>query len=367
MKILCVIDSLGSGGAQRQLVGLSISLKEKGHEISFLVYHKEDFFKHLLDAAKIPVICILETNYLLRLFKMRRSIRMGSYDAVLSFLQPANFICEIAGLPWRKWRLIVSERSANPYILTSLKVKIFLIAHFLADKVVCNSYANAKLLKKTFFNLLKNKIEVIYNFVDLKKWELQDVEYVPRRDGKVHLLVAASHQYLKNAKGLVEAIQLLPDFYKNKLKVNWYGRQDSIEVIKSFNEIKCLVSKYNLNDVIQFHQPTNELPKYMTETDAVGLFSFYEGLPNTICEAMVCGKPTIATNVSDIPLLVENGITGFLSETCNPDSIQNSLQNLLNCSNEELCKLGKNGKKRAHLLFSKEVTIDKFEKILKIS
>ena len=39
MKILCVIDSLGSGGAQRQLVGLAIGFKERGHEVSFLVYH----------------------------------------------------------------------------------------------------------------------------------------------------------------------------------------------------------------------------------------------------------------------------------------------------------------------------------------
>lgn len=39
MKILCVIDCLGSGGAQRQLVNLATAFKEKGHEVSFLVYH----------------------------------------------------------------------------------------------------------------------------------------------------------------------------------------------------------------------------------------------------------------------------------------------------------------------------------------
>lgn len=33
MKILCVIDSLGSGGAQRQLVSLAKGFKEKGNEV----------------------------------------------------------------------------------------------------------------------------------------------------------------------------------------------------------------------------------------------------------------------------------------------------------------------------------------------
>ena len=43
MKILCLIDDLGSGGAQRQLVNLSKGFVSRGHEVSFLVYHPADF------------------------------------------------------------------------------------------------------------------------------------------------------------------------------------------------------------------------------------------------------------------------------------------------------------------------------------
>src|SRR5664280_841694 len=106
MKILCVIDSLGSGGAQRQLVNLAIGFKERGHEVSFLVYHRLNFYKESLEENNIPVYEIIEPNYLKRLLKMQRFIRGGGYDAVLSFLEAANFICELAGLPWRKWKLI---------------------------------------------------------------------------------------------------------------------------------------------------------------------------------------------------------------------------------------------------------------------
>ena len=44
MKILCVINSLRPGGAQRQLVNLGIGFKEKGHEVSFLAYHNVNFY-----------------------------------------------------------------------------------------------------------------------------------------------------------------------------------------------------------------------------------------------------------------------------------------------------------------------------------
>ncbi|MDQ6722963.1 MAG: hypothetical protein M3Z01_01680, partial [Thermoproteota archaeon] len=135
MKILCVIDSLGSGGAQRQMVNLALGFKQNGHAVSFLIYHNEDFFKDLLDNANIHVEVIIETSYLKRLFKIRQYIRNGKYDAVLSFLEAANFICEFAGLPWRKWKLVVGERSANPNIFKSFKLRGYRWFHLFADYV----------------------------------------------------------------------------------------------------------------------------------------------------------------------------------------------------------------------------------------
>src|SRR5690606_17490758 len=102
MRILCVIDSLNSGGAQRQLVNLAIGFKEEGHDVAFLVYHKLDFHKKILDEKNISVNYVVESNYILRMLKMRRFIRNGNYDTVLSFLEASNFICEISGFPRRK-------------------------------------------------------------------------------------------------------------------------------------------------------------------------------------------------------------------------------------------------------------------------
>jgi len=88
MKILCVIDHLGPGGAQRQLVELALGFNEKGHDVQFLTYHRIPFFEPSLKDQGIRINWIEGSNYLRRFWRIRRFIRKGGYDAVLSFLEP---------------------------------------------------------------------------------------------------------------------------------------------------------------------------------------------------------------------------------------------------------------------------------------
>ena len=44
MKILCCIDSLGSGGAQNQATLLGCKLKDEGFQVEFFTYFENDFF-----------------------------------------------------------------------------------------------------------------------------------------------------------------------------------------------------------------------------------------------------------------------------------------------------------------------------------
>ena len=50
-------------------------------------------------------------------------------------------------------------------------------------------------------------------------------------------------------------------------------------------------------------------------SDALTLPSHNEGLPVTVCEAMLAGKPVIATTVGGIPEIIRDGETGFLAES----------------------------------------------------
>jgi len=355
MKILCVIDSLGSGGAQRQLVGLAKGFKEKGDDVSFLVYHNENFFKNLLDEAGIQVNEIIESNYLIRLYKMRKFIRKGTFDVVLSFLEAANFICEISALPVRKWKLIVGERSANPDILKSIKLRFYRWFHFLADYVIANSLENLKMVKKINPLLPESKCKVISNIVDLSQWK-PSPEYRPLRHNSLKLLVAGTHLFNKNLNGLIEGVNALDSNEKQKIIIDWYGKIGSD---LSYKKGRDLITKYSLEKIFNFYPETLDLPSKMQEADVIGLFSFYEGLPNVVCEGMATGKPIIASNVSDIPLLISSQ-NGFICDPNDSKSITDALKNSLTLSKTHLKQMGEASRNYAMVLFSRDIILRKY-------
>ena len=358
MKILCVIDSLGSGGAQRQLVNLAIGFKKKGHDVNFLVYHDINFFNELLEEHSIHVTIINEKNYLRRLLKMRKFIRSGNYNSVLSFLEAPNLICELAGLPFRKWKLIVGERSADPKILKSIKLKVYRWFHFLADEIVANSKENIALINKVNPLISLKKCKVIYNMVDFEKWH-SDINYTPFTNGKFNLIVVASHRYLKNLDGLVEAVNLLDYSEKNRLRIDWYGEQ-AHDDSKLKAELK--INSYGLNDIFKFHNPILKIHERVKQANALGLFSFYEGFPNVVCEAMAASKPVISTSVSDISLFIKD--EKLLSNPNDIETIHLSIKYVLELSEKQLLEKGKENYNIAIRFFNNDNIIESYLKIL---
>ncbi len=358
MNILCVIDSLGSGGAQRQIVNLALEFKEKGHVVEFLVYHSDPFYYDILKKSDIQVIEVIENNYLKRILKMRKAIRDGKYDAVLSFLEAANFISTLSGFPYRKWKLLVGERSANPNIFKSFKLKMYRWFHLFASSVVANSYENIKMVKKINPFISDKKLSVIYNLIDLNKWQFNKDHYIYRKNGKFNLTVVASHQYLKNLNGLVESIHLLDETYKDQIIINWYGgtsKDDSKE--KAFRKIKA----YGLEKIFIFHEPTIEIASKVNEADALGLFSFYEGLPNVVCEAMVMQKAIICSDVSDIKLLIDQK---YVFDPYNANDISEKIKLLIDSCEGDLHFLGQKNREMASEIFDKNQIVSRYLRLL---
>lgn len=358
MKILCVIDNLGSGGAQRQIVNLALSFKDCGHNIDFLVYHSDPFYYDILNNADIEIIEVIENNYLKRILKMRKVIRNRNYDAVLSFLEAASFISTLAGFPYRKWKLVIGERSANPNILKSFKLKMYRWFHFFTSSVVANSYENIQMVKKINPLISDKKLSVIYNLIDFNKWQCNKERYIYRKNGKFNLTVVASHQYLKNLNGLVEAIHLLDATYKDQIIINWYGgtsKDDSRQ--KAFRKIQA----YGLEKNFIFHEPTLEIASKVNEADALGLFSFYEGLPNVVCEAMVMQKPIICSDVSDIKLLIDQQ---YVFNPYNANDISEKIKLLVDSCEDDLHVVGQKNREMALEVFDKNQIVAKYLKLL---
>jgi glycosyltransferase involved in cell wall biosynthesis len=359
MKILCFIDSLGAGGAQRQLVELAKGFKEKGHDVSFLTYHNINFFKPELDRNNISLQTLIEPNYIKRLFKIRKAIRKHKPDAVLSFLEAANFMATFAGFPYRKWKLVVGERSANPVILSNIKLRFYRKAHFFTDFIVGNSYKNIELVKEIIPRINKDKLKVIYNSV-----EIHEQHNFPRLEcNTINIVIAASYRPVKNLDGLIEALQILPQGYISRLKINWYGNisMDKDYYLSQQDRIKQL----GLNDVIILNNETKEIYNEYLKADFVGLFSHYEGFPNTICEAMAMAKPLIVSRVSDIPLFLKENENGYLCESNQPESIKNALINALESNADQRKKMGESNYYAAMHQFNKDLIVEQYLKLLK--
>lgn len=361
MKILCLVDHLGSGGAQRQMTILALLFKERGHAVEVLTYYSNDFFLPSLARAQIPVVCLNEERPIKRILKVRKILRNGDQDAVLSFLNTPNFIACLSAIGGRNWSLVVGERSAGIKSFTSLKGRFFKLFNYFADSIVCNSY-NASNMWVTHFPYFQNKISILYNPIIIDEIVSTD-SYQPKQDGRLHIIIAAGYRDEKNLVGVIEAVNLLEAEYKQKLMIEWYGDINSSRGTAPYDEARELIRQYGIEKEIVLNSVVEDIYKKMVQGDVVGLFSHYEGLPNAICEGMMLGKPLIMTRVSDFDKLVDIS-NGFLCDADNPSSIADALSQSIDTPINRLIQMGENSKQKAKSMFNEESIVDAYLRIM---
>jgi glycosyltransferase involved in cell wall biosynthesis len=69
----------------------------------------------------------------------------------------------------------------------------------------------------------------------------------------------------------------------------------------------------------------SDIPQLLSDYHALIHPSFYEGLPNVVCEALSAGRPVLASNVCDHSLLVKDGERGFLFNPEEPKDIADAI------------------------------------------
>lgn len=361
MNILFLIDNLGSGGAQRQMVNLALLLEERGFKVSFVCYSDSNFFAPIVEKSGIRIYWFIEKNYISRVLVIRKFIRKKNFDVILSFLEVPNFLNCISAIGGKKWKTITTELSSKNSTFLSLRGKLFAWFQRYSDAIICNS-ENSKSLWLQYYPKYRQKLLTIYNPV---LFPGLNSNYYPKRNDKLHIVIAASYQYLKNPIGLIKALSLLDKKERNMVEVNWYGR---IEVTsgdrQAYDESLLLISDFNLQGVINLHSETMDIVNRMNEADVVALFSRLEGLPNAICEGMKLGKPILMSKVSDYSILVDEK-NGFLCEWENPESIKNAIISMANLPDYQLFEMGKRSKERAEVLFSEDKIVNQWEEVLK--
>jgi len=146
----------------------------------------------------------------------------------------------------------------------------------------------------------------------------------------------------------------------------------SIVINKTTYPVKCLIigegperkkitdlsKKKNLHDKVIFTGFQSDAISYINAMNIFVLTSCREGLPRVILEAMLMGKPVIASNVTGPSELVVNGETGFLAPVGDPYVFAEHCLNLI--ENHRLREqMGEKAKKRVLEKFSiKKYVID---------
>lgn len=361
MRIFCYIDDLGSGGAQRQLVLLSTGFQELGHQVEIGVHAEAHFYDSYLKSRGIPVHHITGVNKWQRIRRLRAHLSDLAPDRVIAFLPTAALYTELAALtlPFRPWKLLVGERSANPVILTTWRRKVYCWMHLISDVVVANSNANLQMVRRVCPLLSRRKCHVIYNAVDDGLWN-QPPKKIFREDGHFQVVIAASLQKAKNLDGLVAAVQQLSPAEREILRIHWFGNEIPDPLLEKgwFEKLRKRIEELGLAPVFSFHPATRDIHQHVARADAVALFSHWEGLPNAVCEAMFAGKVVMASRVSDVPLLLDD--SRLLCDPRSPEEIAAVLRHVLSLSDRELEDIGQRNRERARVLFDSRSIIQAY-------
>lgn len=114
-------------------------------------------------------------------------------------------------------------------------------------------------------------------------------------------------------------------------------------------ELETYVKENNLTDKVIFtgFQSGDELKKYVEHAKCVILPSeWYENGPYSILEAIAVGKPAIVSNYGGLPEIVDDGITGFICEPNNPDSLCECLKKMNSLSDDEYSRMSESALKK---------------------
>lgn len=355
MKVLCIIEALGSGGAERQLVGLASMLKKDSYEVRVMTYYPKDFYKYILDEAGVD-FCYLKSakSKIKRVPVIASYIKRYSPDILICYSpSSAAMACLLKFLGF-KYKLIVSER--NSIRINNWREKIKFFCYKWADYIVPNSYEQELFIEKNYQKLI-DKTTVITNFVDTEYFSPGE-EYTCHQPCRIICVGRDNPQ--KNQLRFLESLKILVD--KGAVfHVDWYGSFESSYGQKCKETIKDL----GIEDFITLKGETKNVRDEYRTHDVFCLPSIYEGFPNVLCEAMSCGLPVVCSNVCDNPLIVQEGVNGLLFDPNNTEDMASTIREMILMPISEKDRISTANRKKAINMFSKDAFLAKYKQLIK--
>lgn len=317
MKILQVLSTLGTGGAEHFTVGLTNELVREGYECDIVTLFDVEEGNILL--KEISPKCSysslhkkrgLDLGCYLRLYKL---IKSGGYDVVHAHVGAIPYIL-LSTLLLKKVKFVATIHSEAKRESGRNIMKWSRFYMFRHNK--CTPVTISEESKSSFDKYYKMDARMVYNGVS----DYNGVELPPLRDNEEQLLFIhpASCQPVKNQILLIKAFAKIVLEYPNS-KLLWLG---SNETYKSLYDslVPYMPSQFIYMGIV------SNVRAYLAQADAMCLSSKMEGMPMTIIEAFSVGCPSLCTPVGGIVNMIENGVNGMLSEDLEVESYYNMLK-----------------------------------------
>jgi glycosyltransferase involved in cell wall biosynthesis len=123
--------------------------------------------------------------------------------------------------------------------------------------------------------------------------------------------------------------------------------------LRHFEQVKRWLAENDVADQFTFTDLRSDVPRLVQAMDTVVLSTHYEGLPLVLLEAMVLGKPVIATDVDGVPEVVSHDQTGLLFPHADDEMLA---QHLIAVSRDRTraARLGRNAQSLVASKFNRE-------------
>jgi len=351
-RLVILARKLDPGGAERQLVALARGLKERGHDVQVVLFYTGGVYDVELAEAGVCVIDLSKKgrwDILPFLSRLVRLLRKEHPSVLHSYLGVPNILATVLKPLLPGTRIVWGVRSSNMDLsrydrLTRLAYWLECrLAHF-ADCIIANSHAGKHYAVANGFP--ENKMVVIPNGIDTKYFRFDLEERRRTRSawgiGENEILVGLTAR-LDPMKDHPTFLQAASRIAREHHDVRFVCVGDGPAAYAE--TLKQQAAALGLNSRLIWAGARDDMPAVYSALDiASSSSSFGEGFSNTIAEAMVCGVPTVVTDVGDSAWIV--GGTGVVVPHSDPGALTQGILNLIAMPAEQRQALGGQARSR---------------------
>lgn len=343
MKVLYVINGLGTGGAERSLAEMLPMLVERGVEPTVVcLYRRQEGVERSVIDAGIPVRFIDGTSLPMRVAQLRRLLKQHRPDLVHTTIFESDLVgrlaCAGTGIPVLTSLVNTSYdpvRLQDPNVNARRLRAVQLLDGWTARHLTAHFHAITHAVKDSAVRDLgipAEAVTVVERGRDAGRLGAPSPDRRARSRLRLGLepaadvVVAAGRQeYQKGHRYLFEALPALQGEHP-RLVVLMAGRTGH-----STPELTRLHAELPAPERVRFLGHRDDLPDVLAAADVFVFPSLYEGLGGVVIEAMALGLPIVA---SDLPTLREvlGPDTAEFAPVASPYDLAHSIDTLLNDS-----------------------------------